>query len=162
MARITDVSFALGSNRYNLALDFDDAALVGDKVAFDVTATCTHGAPTNLQVKVRVEIEPAKRTIKVLINDQVVLDLDGFNTESSTVEKLLDTIPGALLGDPVTACAVKAGVSAIINQALLCFRSLEDGGAWAKLPAFFTCMGKNFGRISKLAMYRAFKCIGGF
>jgi len=160
MARLTNVSFDLGGNTYALAIDFDDAALVKETVAFEVTAECVRGKIAGAKVTARVEIHPMKQTIIVSIGGKPIFSLDGFATDSE-LEKQLDAIPANLFPDPITACAIKAGISAIIGQAIKCFRALEKDRLWQRLSEFFTCMSRNFGSISKVAMYRAFKCIAG-
>jgi hypothetical protein len=159
MARITNVAFELGGNDYSLTIDFDDGALVDEMIAFDVVAERTGGRSGRGSLSARVEIIPAKRTIIVYVDGKEVLNLDGFNTQPGDVEGLVESIPAEYFFDPVTACAVKAGVSAIIGQSIECFRSLEDHGRWSSVQEFFRCMGTNFGQISKVAMYRAFRCI---
>lgn len=159
MARITNVAFQVGGNDYSLTIDFDDAALVDDTIAFDVVARRVGGKSGGGSVSARVEIIPAKRTIIVYVAGKEVLRLDGFNTQTSEVEKLVESIPAEYFLDPVTACAIKAGVSAIIGQSIKCFKELENYGKWSNVPDFFRCMGSKFGEMSRLAMYRAFRCI---
>lgn len=159
MARITNVAFEIGGNDYSLTIDFDDAALVNDTIAFDVVAARVGGKSGGGSVSARVEIIPAKRTIIVYVAGKEVLNLDGFNTQPSEIEGLVESIPAEYFLDPITACAIKAGVSAIIGQGIECFRSLEAYGKWSSVPDFFRCMGSHFGKMSKVAMYRTFRCI---
>ena len=164
MARITDLRFDVGGTNYAISIDFDDAALVEDTIAFDVVARKQVGKELAQSVHARVEIRPAEDTIVVSVAGQEVFKVDTFGHGEAPVEKLIEAIPAGLLGDPITACAIKGGVSAIIGQAIECCRSLEADKRWRLVQEFLRCMAQNFGHISKTAMYRAFKCIlrGGF
>lgn len=162
MARITDLKFEVGGAIYTVSIDFDDAALVGNAIAFDLVASRQVGKSPALSVDARVEIQPANDTIVVSIAGVEVFSVDTFGRGQAPLEELIEAIPANLLGDPITACAIKAGISAIIGQAVRCCRSLENDLRWRVFPEFLNCMAHNFGNISKTAMFRMFKCIGGF
>lgn len=162
MARLTRFTFSLDGQEYAVGIDFDDAALVDDTVAFDLLAERIDKYGPRQTIAARVEIRPADRSIKAYVQGRLVLDLDGFATEPKAVERAVDAIPAEYFIDPVTACAIKAGISAIIGQSIACFRSLENDGRWKRVPEFLHCMAGKFSAMSKVAMYRAFKCIATF
>jgi len=158
MANITDLKFKHNGTLYSLTIDFDDEALMNEIIAFDVVANRIGGKYPNLSVTARVEIDPANRQIIVKIEDEEVFKMDVFENETQ-IETLIDNIPAGLLGDPITSCAIKAGVSSILGQAINCARLLEAHGHFQIVSEYLKCMVSNFGAISKTAMYRAFRCI---
>jgi len=158
MAKITELNFRHKGYEYGLTIDFDDAALMEDLIAFDVIASRKNGADKDINIAVRVEIDSPNQLIRVIVNEEVVLEIGIFEDESQ-VEQAINSIPAGLLGDPITGCAIKAGVSAIVGQAINCARSLEAQAMFARVPEYFKCMASNFGNISTVAMYRAFTCI---
>jgi hypothetical protein len=162
MAQLTEVSFAVAGSMYKLILDFDDAALINDVIAFDVTAERTGGKLGNSSVVVRVEIKPQNDSIAVLIAGQIVFQTDVFDHGPTPIEQFLQMLPSTLFGgDPILGCAVKAGLSAIIGQAIECARSLEQQFGWRVVSNYLRCMSQHFSKISKIAMFRAFRCIVG-
>lgn len=164
MARLTELEFKYGGNTYSLMIDFDDEALVADTIAFDVIARRAGGKPPftglpDIQISARVEIQPASDRIEVFVGGKSILKIDISDHKATRVEELINEIPAPLLGDPITACAIKAGVSAIIGQAIACVQRFEVAKKWRNVSEFFRCMAENFGNISKIAMVRAFRCI---
>lgn len=159
MARLTDVTFTYNGSKYSLLLDFDDSAIMEDTIAFDVVAKRSGGKFEELTLSARVEIIPRDREIVVYAAGQEIARLDGFNTRETDIEELFQKLPTEFMIDPVTGCAIKAGLSAIIGQAVACFRSLEANVLWAEFKEYLGCMAGNFSSISKTAMFRAFKCI---
>lgn len=163
MSRLTEVTFVSDNFTYRLALDFDDAALVQDTIAFDVTAERFGGGVEFLHIAARVEIKPAENRLVVKLGGQDVYETDILGGSAEPVEDFIQGLPpeiAALFGiDPIMACAVKAGISAIIGQAIDCARRLERNQAWRVVANFFRCMGERFGQISKTTLFRAFRCI---
>jgi hypothetical protein len=162
MARLTDVSFEIASSTYKLALDFDDAALMQETIAFDVTAECVGGRLPRHSIRARVEIIPAKDTMVIYIGGKEMFRTDVFDHASTPVEQFIQTLPAPLFGgDPILGCAIKAGLSSVIGQAIDCCGKLEANSRWRVLTEYLHCMTKNFGKISRVAMFRAFRCIAG-
>jgi hypothetical protein len=162
MARLTDVSFKIAGSTYKLTLDFDDAALMQDTIAFDVTAERVGGTLPNQTVDARVEIVPGSDSIVIYVAGQEVFRTDVFDHGATPAEQFIQAMPAtAFGGDPILGCAVKAGLSSIIGQAIDCCRSLEANGRWRIVAEYLRCMAQNFGKISKIAMFRAFRCIVG-
>lgn len=165
MPRLTEVTFVSDGHTYRLALDFDDAALAQDTIAFNVMAERTGGEAGLLRVTAKVEIR-AEDHLLVRVGDHVIYearmgDLLGHGVEP--VEEFIENLPpelAMLFGvDPVVGCAVKAGISAIIGQAIDCARALEYRQGWRIFADYLRCMREHFGQISKTALYRAFRCI---
>lgn len=162
MARLTDLSFKIAGSTYKLKLDFDDAALMEDTIAFDVTAERVDGKLPNQTIDARVEIMPGTDTIVIYIAGEEVFRTDVFDHGATPAEQFIQAIPAATFGgDPILGCAVKAGLSSIIGQAIDCCRSLEANGRWRIVAEYLRCMAQNFSKMSRIAMFRAFRCIVG-
>lgn len=157
MARLTEVTFVSDGHTYKLALDFDDAELVRDIIAFDVTAE-RFGSGTGFQrVSARVEVKPTENRLVVTLDERVVFETAAFDREDERAEQIVEAIPPELFGDPILGCALKAGVSAVIGQAISCARNY--GFDSMEFANFFRCMREHFGGIAKTAIFRAFRCI---
>lgn len=162
MARLTDLSFDLAGSTYRLSLNFDDGALVDDTIAFDVVADRSGGKLPGQTVNARVEIIPSQNTLVIYISGNEVFRTDVFDHGDTPAEQFIQALPASLFGgDPILGCAVKAGLSSIIGQAIDCCRSLEADARWRIVAAYLHCMVQHFGKISKVAMFRAFRCIAG-
>lgn len=160
MARLTDMTFEHSGSTYKLTLDFDDAALMEDAISFDIIAERTGGRLPRLSVKAQVKILPREGLMIIYLGGQEVFSTGVFDHGPTRAEEFIQGMPSAWFGgDPIMGCAVKAGISSIIGQAIDCCRSLEDGDRWKAVGEYLTCMSKNFGKISRIAMFRAFKCI---
>ncbi len=162
MARLTDVSFKIAGSKYRLTLDFDDAALMQDTIAFDVVAERIGGKLPSETIDARVEIIPGQDIIVIRVAGQEVFRTDVFDHGATPAEQFIQAMPASMFGgDPILGCAVKAGLSSIIGQAIDCCRSLEAGARWRVVAEYLRCMAQNFGKISRIAMFRAFRCVLG-
>jgi hypothetical protein len=159
MARLTEFSFEISGSTYKLVLDFDDAALVEEKIAFDVVAEKSGGGLPPISVTARVEIDPAKDSIAIFLGGEEIFRTDVFDRGKTPAEHFIQGIPAASFADPILGCVVKGSLSAVVGQAIDCCRSLEGNLRWRMLPEFFRCMAQHFPKISKIAVFRAFKCI---
>jgi hypothetical protein len=163
MARLVNLAFELAGSTYEVTLDFDDAALVQATIAFDVVAECTGGKLPRVRVDARVEIIPQKDTIIIYVAGKEVFRTNVFDHGPTPAEKFIQAMPAAFFGGhPILGCAIKAGVSSTVGQAIDCARSLEQNKRWEIVSEFLHCMSRNFGKISMITMYRTLKCIGGF
>lgn len=160
MAKITELTFKHKGKTYSLDIDFDDEALMEDDLAFDLFATRTGGRAPDLYVNARVQISPSEETITISVQGETVFEGHIFETES-TFEDVLDNVPAELFGDRITGCAIRAGVSSIIGQAINCARGLEEDRRWRLVTEYLECMRNNFSSISSTTMYRAFRCVAG-
>lgn len=157
MPRITNLSFELNGSTYSLLIDLNEYP-EDDTITFDVLAKREggEGIGTN-SLSARVEIKPVDRRIVVYVQDQTVLELDGFE-ELIPAEKLIDELPIEIL-DPILGCAAKGGISATVGQGIRCFKNLQESGAWKLFHEFLGCMKQNLGRITVVAGARTFRCI---
>lgn len=162
MAQILNLAFKTGEAVYRVALDFDDEALMQDTIGFDVVAEREEEGLQPQRVTARVEVIPGKDAIVVYLGGREVFRTDVFDHGPVPAEQFVQALPASVFGgDPIIGCAVKAGVSSIIGQAIDCARSLEAHARWRVVADYGRCMWSNVGKISRVAMYRAFKCIVG-
>jgi hypothetical protein len=160
MARLTDLSFDLAGCTYRLLLDFDDAAIVNDTIGFDILAERSGGKFPGQTVNARVEIVPSQDTLIIYVGGKEVFRTDVFDHGDTPAEDFIQALPASLFGgDPILGCAVKAGLSSVVGQAIDCCRSLEAETRWRIVAEYLRCMSQHFGKISKIAMFRAFRCI---
>ncbi len=160
MAKLVNLSFDIAGSTYKLKLDYDDAALVQDTIAFDIVAERFDGKLSNKSIDARVEIIPGQDTIVIFIAGKEVFRTDVFDKGETSAEEFIQAIPASVFGgDPILGCAVKAGLSSVIGQAIDCCRNLEAEMRWRIVSEYLRCMSQNFGKISRTAMFRAFGCI---
>ena len=147
-------SFAFGDTTYRLDLTLDDAAMMDDTVAFDLTATVERDGRQRA-VSVRVEILPWENLGRIIV-DGGTFEFTLADHGDSGLEQFLASIP---VPDPLLGCAIKAGISSLIGQAIKCRREVESAGLWRSMQVFARCMRDHFGDIGRTALKRAFGCM---
>lgn len=131
-------------------------------LSFDVVAERKDGEISGQSVNVRIEIIPSQDVLVIYVAGNEVFRTDVFDRGDTPAEEFIQALPALLFGgDPILGCAVKASLSSIIGQAIDCCRSLEDGTRWRVVSEYLRCMAQHFGKISRVAMFRAFRCIAG-
>lgn len=162
MAQLVNLRFRYEGSDYEISLDFDDAALVDNVVAFDVAARRVAGRKEGASATARVELDPNERSFRVLYAGGVFMfDLAYYDPETdAAAEAAIEGIPPEIAGDRILGCAIRGGVSAVVGQGIRCFQSTHEiEGGWHRFNAFVRCMAENFGRISVVALLRTFRCI---
>jgi len=147
-------SFTFDGTTYSLDLDFDDAALMDNKMAVELTALRRKDGRED-SVRVRVEILPWDNIGRIEAPGIGSIEFQ-LTDHGGAIEQFIQRIP---VPDPILGCALKAGISALIGQAIACRREVESTGLWKKMEAFVACMRRHLGNISRTALRRAFGCM---
>lgn len=152
-------SFTIDEVTYKLDLSFDDAAIMDSAAAFNITATClSRDGDDYIQTKVaaRVEISPWENVGTISIEGMEVYRFELVDRGDVGLEKFLQSIP---VPDPILGCAIKAGVSSLIGQAIKCRTEMERARFWGQIAEFARCMRDHVGAIGRTALRRTFGCM---
>lgn len=190
MPRLTSLSFTHKGNRYRLEFDLDDAAIMANQIAVDVTAKVTDANGREFAKTLTVALDFDKLEGQVLDGDKLLKKFDlgvlykklpdwdeyGPNNDDAVdefgeqvndslgdiVEEAISSIP---VPDPIFGCLIKAGISATIGQAITChgrINSQRIEGLIRRTRAIAGCLIQNAGGIFTRAVWRAAKCIATF
>lgn len=152
-------SFTIGESTYKLDLAFDDAAIMEKSVAFDVTVTrfsIEDGYAGGTEIVAKVEIFPWENAGTISVAGMEIYRFDLVDRGDAGLERFLQSIP---VPDPILGCALKAGVSSLIGQAIKCRTEMERAGFWGRISEFAGCMRNHFGAIGRTALRRTFGCM---
>lgn len=157
---------------YELALNFDDAALADGAVAVSATVTAWSLDRPDDKHQISAELSIARDDRdRPILTVRLKGDVQGVQmdeviferplSELIQAEQILDSIPAwAYTGDPITGCMVRSGLSALVGQLLDCKKSTEElPWYWPRMRALGHCMLQHVPDMTKTAALRAGKCI---
>lgn len=92
-----------------------------------------------------------KQLMRVALSEEVAA--------ASSVEMIIDQLPPWVAADPLIGCAVRAGLSAIINRAIACYRSERRvSHPLERAIAVVRCITGGVEAIGKKAALKFVKC----
>jgi hypothetical protein len=163
MARLHKQSFRHGKHEYELDLSWNDAAFAENDLAFEVSVTRrTDGVPTVQKISASVSVRPDANNEPVLYLKVGTLEVDFPLRELFEESQIIDKIPAALygLGDPLTGCLVRSGLSAVIGQIINCKNQTSGiDWYWDRLHAIGRCMKAQIPSMGAATVLRAAKCV---
>jgi len=167
MPNLKTVQFEANSSQYELALSWDDEALMEGEITLELSAAqWPAGAPTErreTRASVSVQRDDEERAILVVkigeysLPPVLLADLYG----DTWIEHSIEKVPGwAIPADPITVCLVRSGVSTTVAQVIEC-KNESDGAAWfrARAGAIGRCMRFNVARMGLKMAFRCGRCI---
>ena len=161
---------------YELDLDLKDAAIIENKVAFDVTAKrrpIGSGDWEKETVTVSFDFEEHVAHVSVYGETIGTIDLAGIDIafeapldeawiqivsayQGRSVETAIQMIPT----DPIFGCLVKAGISTTVGQSIKWYNKTASIRPYFKrIRETIKCLGANAGRIIITATGRTFLCM---
>jgi len=185
MARLTTITFSRDDLRYEIAIDLDDAAIVRNRLSFQVTASVTNERGRRHQETLLLEVDLAEGLGKIYGPDQndpwyefrldavpVLIEagveavpIEGFDGVANFIHEgighriaeLIDLMPAP---DPILGCALKAGISSILGQTLACNEIVgREGGLRQRVREIVRCLREHVGGIFTRALWRAARCM---
>ena len=167
MPDLKTVQFEANGNQYELALSWDDEALMDGKINLELLATqWPTGAPTmrrEMRASVSVQRDDKERAILVVKIGEYALppvllaDLYG----DTWIEHAIEKVPAwASPVDPITVCLVRSGVSTTVAQVIECKNESNDA-SWfrARARAIGQCLRSNVARMGMKMAFRCGRCI---
>ena len=157
------VRFETEEFRYDLALSWDDEALMEGAVILEIAASRSSlsepGRRTEVTASVSVEQDEERRPVlRVRIGEWTAppLLLEAIHGDT-WLEGLMEHVPAGLIpADPITACLLRSGISTTAGEAIRCNNESKEY-AWfrARARAIGRCLRAN---IVGMGMKMAFRC----
>lgn len=164
MSAITHAGFDFGSDGYEFEVDFDDRA-AAENAIFEITARKEDGYRPSERATALVRFETERGMLAIEITGVNGSEFSDFNLQDINTDNLeffVDNLPVQYILDPILACAIKAGLHAAIYQIMECYNNLIQTDPRRRLAEFIQCLVSHFGVISRMALYRLFRCIAGY
>lgn len=190
MAPINTISFTREGREYIVKLNLDDAAIMEESFVIEVNASVTDKEGNSYEESLSLNLDFETWQGQIIHNESVLHEFDLRNipfpnningTESpegmeigeegasdmvaefvdeSIGDHILDVINAMPVPDPILGCALKAGISSALGQALVCNEYV--GGDGTKKQRFWKiarCMREYAGGIFTTTLWRAARCM---
>lgn len=167
MPDLKTVQFEANGSQYELALSWDDEALMEGEITLELSAAqWPTGEPSRrreTRASLSVQRDEEERAILVVKIGEYTLppvplaDLYG----DTWIEYAIERVPAwAIPVDPITVCLVRSGVSTTIAQVIEC-KNESEGSAWfrARAKAIGRCLRSNVARMGMKMAFRCGRCI---
>jgi hypothetical protein len=162
VASLTKLRFDHDGRRYELDLNWDDAAFADGELKFDVTARAGNKDlglfDQEHSVSVIVTLADARPVFTVQADGHEVftLPLDNLVDEAEVLERIPSHLFG---GDPMIGCLIRSGVSAFVGQLIHCKNNTSGDGWRERLRAIGACLRANIPGMTGRAAFRAARCM---
>lgn len=157
----------IGDKTYTFDLSLDlDALAAGRAVRFALKASVAHKGGYEDEVELTVEVSRDEASGELVLavipragpwEEPFILPLSELVNADTALGQAIEALPLGRI-DPGLGCAVRAGLSAIIDQIILCRRNVTVAGfgdlAWAMLG----CLARNTLNIGRKALLRFVRC----
>ena len=163
MPNLKTVTYESNGSRYELALSWDDEALMEGEVTFEISAAQWPVKQPNRRHEVMASVsvmrdEEHRAILVVKIGEYtapaiLLADLYG----DTWIEETLEQIPAwAIPADPITACLIRSGVSTTVAQVIEC-KNESKAASWfrKRARAIGRCLKSN---TISMGMKIAFRC----
>lgn len=176
MPKIASHRITSGDHEYELDIDLKDAAIMQNRVEFEVAARRRHlreDAWEQESVTLRFDFE--ERVAQVLYRGEEIgrIDLSRIDLpedmpaeaawsmiadawDGSPIEQMIQMIPG----DPVVGCLLKAGISTTVGQTIRCYGQAAGARSFReRIKETLRCLGQNTIRMILTATARTLRCM---
>lgn len=189
MAPIKTITFTRDGKRYDVQISLDDQAIMNDRLTFEVSAKVTPPDGPPFEKALALELDLVNRRGAILDGDERLHEFEfsdvdvrmsdgvetpgGMNKDSGLgtdavgdfvgesigrqIEAIIEAMP---VPDPILGCALKAGISSTLGQALTCNEMVgPDGPMRRRLWAIARCMADHGGGLLTRTLWRGLRCM---